>query len=194
MPDWKAITLPITLLAIACSIGCSSRNTNVYRSTIHTPRSIAVIEQATNEVVWDYDVPVGYKLIVNLKPNNSDSPTSLSYRLVSLEKRDLFEGDVIPGGDEDSGTIELAGVPVILKPSIRPGMEMPGSMPPATLDNDDIVIIEEAPAEAPEAPEAPAVEEGADEAGEAAEQAAAESEAVAETIEAEAEAAESEMK
>lgn len=121
--------------------GCAaaiSQDRYVFTSLAHQPKTVSIVESFTDTVVWEYRIPVGHQLIVNLDRQGQDETgltkmflipaTSVSWRLEPAGRWLVMK-------PLDSGRHDLPGTPVRLHVDVRPVPEFAGDyVPPETLD------------------------------------------------------------
>ncbi|MCG8512373.1 MAG: hypothetical protein MI741_24405 [Rhodospirillales bacterium] len=121
-------------LAMLWATGCTA-NRHTFVSTVHSPKSVALIDTSTDEPIWAADLPVGTKLVIDLDVVHDSEwiagiepgyPTIMRWWLYPETSRKAFhEGYYAPGEAIDSGQVELPGVPARIDMQLRPSPEEP---------------------------------------------------------------------
>lgn len=95
--------------------GCTSMDKQVIRSSPSRPATVTLIDTTTGEPVWNYDVPVGYKMILDFntdmwsirKENPGEATTTeMAWKLLASDAIGYAE-DFPMSGSEDSGTVPI---------------------------------------------------------------------------------------
>ena len=115
---------PLVLLAagLFAAAGCS-QDRHVFRSTVDLPTSVAVVDAMRDATLWQMDVPVQHKLVLDfdhrpeLEPiiTNTRPATRLAWRMYA-------DGKVMP---VKSDRLRLPGTPILVTVSYRPSPELP---------------------------------------------------------------------
>lgn len=182
MPKLTCLCLIAALTVIA---GCSADSQTVH-STIHRPRSVAVVDTTTKDTIWSMDIPVQYSLVLNFNNKNDitamrlgESPaTSFNWALYRLKdlRTSYMRSDEVrpPKGRVAADRVALGGHPIRIEVTFRDSPEFPGVVPvpgvdpvvdpvvAASIINPSSVIPKDAPPVAGEstepAPETPLTE------------------------------------
>lgn len=105
-----AATLTVVLLA-----GCTSMDKQVVRSSPSRPATVTLIDTTTGLPVWSYDVPVGYKMIVDFdtdmwgtrKENPGEATTTeMQWKLLRSDAYALAEDFPFSSG-ESNGVVPI---------------------------------------------------------------------------------------
>ena len=122
-----------TLLLAAAFTGCSADRSS-FSSTTTRPTTVSVLDIVSDEVLWKYDVPVGYKLIVDFDYSeqtgeifqyNEAPADSMTWQLKRLGNTSLVAGyhpTVVPL--EQKTTVQLSGNPVLMQVAYRESPEL----------------------------------------------------------------------
>ncbi len=124
---WAAVLTVAVIAPLLLVGGCASRDTATYQSRVESPKTVFVRDVYTREVLWRYEVPVGYDLFVNLVREGEDETgisqiellpaTEVRWRL----RRSGGWGTAVV----DRGTYKLPGTPAITGFDRRPTPEFP---------------------------------------------------------------------
>ena len=97
-----------------------SDDTHVYVSTSWQPKTIAIVDTRTEEVVWSIDVPVDQQLVISFDDGGGKGQTT----------PDLMEFGVMDAGNWSGGLGQSVSVPDFdnrrIDMSLRAAPEMPG--------------------------------------------------------------------
>ncbi|QQE13523.1 hypothetical protein JD969_08720 [Planctomycetota bacterium] len=108
------------LLTVVLFAGCTSFDRHVYESTPVSLKTITIVKKPSGEPIWSYDVPSGYRLILDFNSDeqvsnkgNSHSviPTEMNWKLVQGTESDLT-GLYVFTHSEESGVVPLPGTPI----------------------------------------------------------------------------------
>lgn len=114
----------IALLAVLCLAGCSN-DRHVFYSTPDQPTTVSIADPLTNSVLWEMEIPVQRKLVVNferkgdveiMKVDPKKPATKVKWKLYDLQSNDKFEEHEQP----------LPGTPIVMRVRIRPPELTPG--------------------------------------------------------------------
>ena len=95
--------------------GCTSMDKQVIRSSPSRPATVTLIDTTTGKPVWSYDVPVGYKMIVDFdtdmwgvrKENPGEATTTeMAWKLLPSDAF-AFAEDFPMSGGESSGVVPI---------------------------------------------------------------------------------------
>ena len=153
--------MPLLSLA-SVLVGCSMDKYE-FISSIDKPMSIALVDHHRDKTLWEIDIPVDHKLVLDFdRPfefepirANMEAATKMSWRLYNLRPA---LGRNLPIKWQ---TKDLPGTPFMIKMSLRPAPEFPPddrpiatSQPPATMQTlpadappDDVPLAEDVPVE-----------------------------------------------
>lgn len=125
-----ALAAAVFVPALALT-GCS-QDRQTFSSTVFRPLTISVRDQVSKQIVWDYDIPVHHRLVVDFARPGDAPPFKLGRGPADRMTWKLI--DDTSGKAVEKGVAALTGLPVILEASVRPGPELPPShvdRPPA---------------------------------------------------------------
>ena len=150
------------VVATCLSIGCS-QDKHTFPSTAFLPVTVSLRDLVGKEVIWSREVPVGYKLVLDLDAPGEmapmaigkGSPTKMSWSIKSIAGYDTIE----------KGKMDLPGIPVMIEPTYRQAPEYPsGYTPPGSKAQPALADLPLPDPQAPAPlPEAPAPDEDANE-------------------------------
>jgi hypothetical protein len=155
----------VGLTAALVSTACTSTDRHLYESTVMRPTNVAVADATTGNVLWSYEIPVGYAMLLDFEVPGQIEPLKVNDTPAKLLKWSLrpITGKTDPFDDyplaraEKKGRVELPGVDVIQRVSLRPAPEYPeGYVKPETANAKPATAP--APTPAPETAPAPAPE------------------------------------
>lgn len=119
-----------------------SKDEHVYVSTAWRPWTVTLVDTRTGEAVWSADVPVDQQLVVRFR--KGDGPSD--------ELPDMMDWGLMDAGEWYGNRDNRLPVPGrdarLLKPTLRPTPEMPGTILTTAPEPTD-EIIETTPYEAP---------------------------------------------
>ena len=133
----RAIVTSVMLIVAALSLAACSQDRHVFRSTVFSPKTIAVRDMVSRRVIWSKDVPVGYKLVMDF-----DSPYEIApFRIGSNPPKTLtwninrIEPGTLPHIldtllKSKKGKLSLPGVNIIIDVTLRPVPEYPPGYSP----------------------------------------------------------------
>lgn len=137
MPKLTCLCL---IAALTVIVGCSADSQTIH-STIHRPRSVAVVDTTTKDTLWSMDIPVQYSLVLNFNNNNDitamrlgESPaTSFNWALYRLKdlRTSYMRSDEVrpPKGRVAADRVALGGHPIRIEVTFRDSPEFPGVVP-----------------------------------------------------------------
>ncbi|QDU32149.1 hypothetical protein KS4_01780 [Poriferisphaera corsica] len=123
----KLTSLLSLLMMVVFFVGCSSLDRHVYESTPTSLKTITVVKKPSGEPIWSYDVPSGYRLVMDFNTDeqvsnkaNSHSviPTQMSWKLIKGDEDDLT-GLYMMTHAEESDVVALPGTPIQMVVSLR---------------------------------------------------------------------------
>ncbi len=123
----------LTLAFLLAPLSACSQDKHVFRSTTFTPTTVAIRELIHDEILWSRDVPVGYKLVMNLDSGmemegftyNAEPADRFSWKIANLRTNEVVE----------KGKQQLPGIPIIIERTLRPAPEAPASyIPPESAE------------------------------------------------------------
>jgi len=59
------------VLTLAALSGCTTHESHRFQSRPHVPQTVSLVDTATGETVWTYEIPVGQELTVEFRRSNS---------------------------------------------------------------------------------------------------------------------------
>lgn len=200
----RALTLMLVVTMFLSAMGCSAKDKHVFVSTVYQPTTLTLLDVYQNQSVWEMDIPVNHKLVVNFdndaKGQTADAagaPSWVNWKLYRIDDQPTDTGKKHKGVLVDSDHVDLTGTKIRMQVNYRPSPEMPGSLEAApvpvreTAESVAAEAVAEAKAQSLAAPAeeaAPVADESAEkiaeEAAEVTEDAAEVVEEAAETIEA----------
>ncbi len=178
----RALMILLALTLTLANFGCQSNDKHVFRSTIHRPTTITLLDVYQNESVWEMDIPVNYNLVLDFE-NNVDqatvsdmgtAPSWVDWQLYRADDQPADTGRSRKGVLVNSDRVDLTGTRVRVIVNYRPAPEMPGSVeaaPIPVMETPESVAAEaaaEAKAQSMAAQEKPEAAEKTEEATESA--------------------------
>ena len=197
MPSSPRALLTLLVMSLwLLNVGCASQDRHVFVSTVERPTTISLIDVYQNQSVWDMDIPVNHKLVLNFKNHTAgqsnklgQAPSWVAWKLYRSDDQPTDTGKNRKGMLVNQDKIDLTGTQVRMQITYRPAPEMPGSVgaaPVPTMETAESVAAEAAAEARAQAMAAGATEQDEAEAvAEKAEAEEAEAEAVAEKADAE---------
>ena len=136
----------LTLALLLAPLSACSQDKHVFRSTTFTPTTAAIRELINDEILWSRDVPVGYKLVMNLDSGmeiegftyNAEPADRFSWKIANLRTNEVVE----------KGKQRLPGIPIMIERTLRPAPEAPANYIPP----DSAEVPPPPPVETPEHP------------------------------------------
>lgn len=142
--------------------GCT-QDQHKFRSSQYEPKTVRIVETSTEDLLWSFDIPVGYDLTLSfvdegsnqsvITPYSAGNPDYAKYKLKSWENGG---GDVV-----EEGRIELTGNHVTMELDVRPAPEFYKPYEPAASEDDALPTPEADEELSPAAEEAEVTEEPA---------------------------------
>ncbi len=148
------LTLVVMTLILSAT-GCANKqDRHVFLSTVERPTTITLLDVYQNQSVWELDIPVNHKLVLNFE-NNLQGQTDTLGQAPSWVDWELYRADDQPSdtGVERKGKLlrkeklDLTGTAVRMQVTYRPAPEMPGSLvaaPVPAVDTAESVAAEAA--------------------------------------------------
>jgi hypothetical protein len=181
----RALMLLMAVTLILSAMGCAAKDKHVFVSTVHQPTTLTLLDVYQEQSVWEMDIPVNHKLVVNFENNTSEgvsasgtAPSWANWELYRSDDQPTDTGRARKGTLIQSDKVDLTGMRVRMQVSYRPAPEMPGSMnaaPVPVVETAESVAAEaaaEAKAQVEVMDEAPVEEAAVEEAAEVTEEAA----------------------
>ncbi|WP_432798623.1 hypothetical protein [Poriferisphaera sp. WC338] len=173
----KFLSVLSLVMIFAVSVGCTSFDRHVYESSQLRPTTLTIVKVPGDEPLWSYDIPVGYKLVVdfntddqigNNKNSSTVNPTEMTWKLIKGSEEDV-SGLYMTTKAEESGVVSLPGTDIRQIVTLR---EMNGEEQARTFDVESAEVVSDGKIE----PIEKGVEEahGAEDAGENHDEAAGE--------------------
>lgn len=131
----RALTLMLVVTMILSAMGCSASDKHVFVSTVHQPTTLTLLDVYQNQAVWEMDVPVNHKLVLDFdndpsgqKADASGSPSWVDWKLYRIDDQSVDAGKKHHSVLVDSERVDLTGTKVRMQVNYRPSPEMPGSL------------------------------------------------------------------
>lgn len=147
----RALMTLLVLSLMLMTVGCASQDRHVFVSTVHRPTTLALVDVDQNQSVWEMDIPVNHKLVMDFDNNFhgktnklGQSPSWVDWQLYRSDDR-YHPND--KGVLVQHGKVDLTGTPVRMQVTYRPSPEEPGSLeaaPVPTMDTAESVAAEAA--------------------------------------------------
>ena len=150
-------TIFLALTVITTLAGCS-QDKHTFESTVYRPTSLALIDTAGETTLWQMDIPVEHKLVVDFDRMPEVEPiwanmrpaTKMSWRLYNVREPRPKQWD----------SMKLPGTPIKMRVTYRPAPEYPphhalarGAAQPQTMVTEKTQVVPaDAPATEPAAP------------------------------------------
>ncbi len=135
MPSFpRALTLILALTLTLSALGCAAKDKHVFVSTVNQPTTIALLDTYKSEAVWEMDIPVNHKLVLDFEGTtdgqSSDgvSPSWVNWELFRADDLPTDTGRARKGTPVGSDRVDLTGCNVLMKVTYRPAPETPGSV------------------------------------------------------------------
>ena len=139
----RSVVASVMLIVVALSLVACSQDRHVFRSTVFSPKTIAVRDMVSHRVIWSKDVPVGYKLVMDFDSPyemapfriGSNPPKTLTWKINRIEPGTLPHIlDTLLKSKK--GKLSLPGVNIIIDVTLRPVPEYPPGYSPDPPENE----------------------------------------------------------
>ncbi len=134
MPSLKrTMTCLLALTLTLSSLGCAAKDKHVFVSTVNQPTTVILLDTYKSEAVWEMDIPVNHKLVLDFEGTASKSssegvaPSWVNWKLYRADDLPTDTGRSRKGSKIDSGRVDLTGAKILMQASYRPSPELPGS-------------------------------------------------------------------
>lgn len=131
----RALTLLLAITLTLLAMGCSTSDKHVFVSTAHQPTTLALLDTYQNQSVWEMDIPVNHRLVLDFGNNpqgqpadGSGAPSWVNWKLYRIDGQPADTGRAHKGVLVDSDRVDLTGMKVRMQVSYRPSPELPGSL------------------------------------------------------------------
>lgn len=131
----RALTLMLVVTMFLSAMGCTAQDKHVFVSTVHQPTTLSLLDVYQNESVWEMDIPVNHKLVLDFgnnpsgqKADASGSPSWVDWELYRIDDQSVNTGRKHHSVLVDSERVDLTGSKVRMQVNYRPSPEMPGSL------------------------------------------------------------------
>ena len=65
----RALTLMLVVTMFLSAMGCSASDKHVFVSTVYQPTTLTLLDTYQNQSVWEMDIPVNHKLVLDFDNN-----------------------------------------------------------------------------------------------------------------------------
>ncbi len=135
MPSFpRALNYILALTLTLSALGCAAKDKHVFVSTVSQPTSLALLDTYSNETVWELDIPVNHKLVLDFegtaggKSSEGVAPSWVNCKLYRADDLPTDTGRARRGSLVSKERIDITGKKVLMQVSHRPAPEIPGSI------------------------------------------------------------------
>jgi len=135
MPSFpRALNLLLALTLTLSALGCAAKDKHVFVSTVNQPKSLTLLDTYSNEAVWEMDIPVNHKLVLDFegtasgKSSEGVAPSWVNCKLFRADDLPTDTGRARKGSLVSNERVDITGKKILMQVSRRPAPEIPGSI------------------------------------------------------------------